>query len=173
MSIAISTEGMHPTTESCLEALQWLHTQGPRHHILDMGCGNGVLSVTAASIWGAQVLAVDIAPKAIDDTRHMISAYQLEELITAERSDGFSNPLIAKHSPYDLILFNMLGESITRMAADVRQNLAPDGMLILSGILAWEVEAVQSTYTTLGFEFIKDFVTTPWYSFIACHKTDI
>lgn len=173
MSIAVSIEGMHPTTESCLEALQWLHQQKDCKNVLDMGCGNGILSVAAASIWGASVLAVDIAPKAIEDTKSMATSYALDTLIRVERSDGFHNPLIKNNSPYDLILFNLLAEPIIAMAPMVKEHLCAQGHCILSGILAWEAEAVKNTYNALGVDFIKEYKGSTWHCYVACHKTDI
>jgi ribosomal protein L11 methyltransferase len=170
MDIAITAAGLHPTTESCLEALQWLHERREFHNVLDMGCGNGILSVASAGIWQAPILAVDVSEKAVQDTQGMVDKHQLQSLVTVAHSNGFSNPLIKNNSPYDLILFNLLAEPIVQMASAVNNHIAPNGVIVLSGILAWLEESVINTYTALGFVFIHEIVNNPWRTHIACHK---
>jgi ribosomal protein L11 methyltransferase len=53
--------GAHPTTQLCLELLQELEPGS----FLDVGCGSGVLSVAAALLGHAPVLAVDIEAPSI------------------------------------------------------------------------------------------------------------
>ncbi len=166
MTIAISAEGLHPTTESCLEALQWLQEKIHCRTVLDMGCGNGILSLTAASIWGASVIAADISPQAIIDTKQMVEESRLQDSITVIRSDGFSNPLIKNNSPYDLICFNLLAEPIITMASQVKAHLSENGVVILSGILRWHVASVETTYKALGFEMLKQIINEPWCTLI-------
>ena len=166
MPLAIETEGLHPSSELCLQALQWLHEQRDFRNVLDMGCGNGILSAVAASVWDAKVLAVDISEKAIADAEQNIAAYELTERVTPLRSDGFSAPEISRRAPYDLILCNMLAEFTVETARRLKTCLAPDGICILAGILAWKAEPVEMTYSALGFETIKEFTNSPWRAYI-------
>jgi ribosomal protein L11 methyltransferase len=54
--------GSHPTTQLCLELLQRL----PPASLLDIGCGSGVLAISAARLGFCPVVAVDSDPAAID-----------------------------------------------------------------------------------------------------------
>jgi ribosomal protein L11 methyltransferase len=56
--------GSHPTTLLCLEALQELQPSS----LLDVGCGSGVLSIAAALLGYAPVLAVDVEAPSIEAT---------------------------------------------------------------------------------------------------------
>jgi ribosomal protein L11 methyltransferase len=56
--------GSHPTTQLCLQALQELEPAA----LLDVGCGSGVLSIAAALLGFAPVLAVDIEAPSIAAT---------------------------------------------------------------------------------------------------------
>ena len=166
MPITINTVGLHPATESCLEALQWLHEEHNFSNILDMGCGNGVLSLAAAGIWNANVLAADIAPQAVTDTTQNIARHKLEALVTPLHSDGFTHALIRARAPYDLIIFNLLAEPIVQMAPEVKSHLADDGVCILSGILAWMASDVETAYSRLGFTTLKIISRSPWQTYI-------
>ena len=57
--------GSHPTTRLCLELLQELEPGS----LLDVGCGSGVLSIAAALLGFAPVLAVDIEAPSVEATR--------------------------------------------------------------------------------------------------------
>ncbi len=57
--------GAHPTTRLCLQLLLELEPTGG---LLDVGCGSGVLSIAAAALGFAPVLAVDVDPAAIEET---------------------------------------------------------------------------------------------------------
>jgi ribosomal protein L11 methyltransferase len=54
--------GGHPTTRLCLELLE----AEARGSVLDIGCGSGVLSIAAAKLGFAPVLAFDFDPQAVE-----------------------------------------------------------------------------------------------------------
>jgi ribosomal protein L11 methyltransferase len=56
--------GAHGTTRLCLELLETL----PRGHLLDIGCGSGVLAIAAAKLGFGPVTALDADPNAIEAT---------------------------------------------------------------------------------------------------------
>ena len=56
--------GGHPTTQLCLELLE----AEERGSVLDIGCGSGVLSIAAAKLGFAPVLAFDFDPQAVEAT---------------------------------------------------------------------------------------------------------
>src|ERR1700737_4861831 len=98
------SEMLHPTTEACLEMLQWLRQTCQCRNILDIGCGNGILSLAAASLWKTKVLAVDISQQAVTDTMRHCAESRMESYVTALRSDGFQHTSIQERAPYDLII---------------------------------------------------------------------
>lgn len=171
MTIAIDTQGLHPATELFLEILQELQEEGDFRAILDMGCGNGILSVVAAAIWDAQVVAVDISPKALEDAARNIAANDLGDQVTLLRSDGFAHPAIREHSPYDLIFFNCLAEPIVSMALQLQACLRPGGLAIVGGILAWKAPELEAYYASLGFITLRRFSQQQWHAFVFQSKS--
>jgi ribosomal protein L11 methyltransferase len=81
--------GAHATTRLCLELLQELEPGS----LLDVGCGSGVLSVAAAKLGFAPVLAVDLDEAAVEATLANAAANGVE--VAVERRDGLSDPLPA------------------------------------------------------------------------------
>lgn len=81
--------GAHPTTRLCLELLLGLESDA----LLDLGCGSGVLSVAAAKLGFAPVLALDLDGAAVDATR--ANAEQNGVRVEARRADVLNDPLPA------------------------------------------------------------------------------
>jgi len=82
--------GAHATTRLCLELLLDL----PRGPLLDVGCGSGVLSIAAAKVGFAPVVAIDVDPLAIEATRANAAANGVE--IEAVLRDGTQEPQAAE-----------------------------------------------------------------------------
>lgn len=170
--IQIDAVGLHPSTLSCLEVLEWLHEREQFNNILEIGCGSGVLSVVSAGVWDAKVLAADISEKAISDCVENIKTYGLESHVTAIRSDGCNHKEIEKSAPYDLIICNLLAELHARIAPDIKKHCKTNGYLLLSGILAWKAAEVESAYLGLGFDIVRKIESSPWNSYVFCNTTD-
>ncbi len=80
--------GAHPTTQLCLELLQELEPGS----FLDVGCGSGVLSVAAALLGHAPVLAVDIEAPSIAATRENAARNGVELEARARRRSTTAYP---------------------------------------------------------------------------------
>jgi ribosomal protein L11 methyltransferase len=131
--------GTHPTTQMCL---RWIARQAPAaapgwRRVLDYGCGSGVLAI-AASLWGARsVDAVDIDAAAVDATRaNGITNHVALTAGTPEQASG----------RYDLVLANILATPLTVMAPLLAQFVAPQGHLVLAGILSRQADTLRLAY---------------------------
>ncbi len=63
--------GLHSTTQLCVALLE-RYVQ-PGNHVLDLGCGSGILAITAANLGAGAVLALDTDPIAVDTTHENIA----------------------------------------------------------------------------------------------------
>ena len=175
MTPPVEPPQLHPTTECCLEALQWLRAHYDCERILDIGCGSGILSLVAAGLWNAtdrpvQVLAADISPEAVANTEQLSTQHGMTRCITVIRSDGFKDARIRDHSPYDLIICNLLAEPIIAWAPQMQSHLAPNGLCLLSGILAWFAEDAEIAYKNMGLEAIHRIDRSPWVTLMLQRK---
>ena len=170
MNFAIDTSGLHPSTTLGLSALTWLHGKTEFKNILDMGCGNGILSVASAHLWQAKVLAVDISENAVRDTQIAVEEYHLTSQITVLRSDRFMHPQIKKSAPYDLIIANQLDQWLIEMVGDIRHCLKKGGYVVTSGLLDWLAEPTKQAYHALGLEIQQEFSMPPWRACVICDR---
>jgi ribosomal protein L11 methyltransferase len=79
--------GAHPTTRATLELLQTLEPAS----LLDVGCGSGVLSIAAAKLGFAPVLAVDLDDAAVEATLANARVNGVE--VSAHRADALTDEL--------------------------------------------------------------------------------
>jgi ribosomal protein L11 methyltransferase len=142
--------GHHETTALCLGALSDLSKRRRFDNVLDLGCGTGLLAIGAAKLWRKPVLASDIDVVAVEVTRENAAANGEAPLIRALTADGLTHPVLARKAPYDLIIANILASPLTRLAPEIARSLAPGGMALLSGLLAWQENMVTSFYRPQG-----------------------
>jgi ribosomal protein L11 methyltransferase len=142
--------GHHETTSLCLAALSDLAKRRRFAHVLDLGCGTGLLAIGAAKLWRQAVTASDVDPVAVEVTCENARANGVAPLIRAVTADGLADPALAQRAPYDLILANILAGPLTRLAPSIGAALARGGTLVLSGLLTWQENLVASFYRPHG-----------------------
>lgn len=159
--------GAHPSTQAALLAVQVLNNYRKFNNILDMGCGSGVLSLVAARLWTpARVLAADINLQSQATVEENAAANGLSAQISFVYSDGFRHPRIAEAAPYDLILCNMVAESLVRFSREMDKQLMPGGVLVLSGILHWLLPQVEAAYNIMGYTRVETHSVGDWRALV-------
>jgi ribosomal protein L11 methyltransferase len=149
--------GQHDTTAGCLAALDRLKATGKSFaNIADIGTGTGLLAFAALALWPeAKAIATDIDPIAIDVTRDNAAingvalGHGAGELLLAE-ADGMDHPLLAARAPFDLIIANILAGPLVEMAPGFVKALAPEGTMILAGLLDTQADTVIAAYVGRG-----------------------
>ena len=158
--------GHHETTALCLQALSQIARAGRPRHILDLGCGTGVLAIAAAKLLHEPVLATDIDPVAIEVVRENVRANHVAPLIHATVADGFTSPAIRVRAPFDLILANILAGPLTKLAPGLAAALAPKGTAVLSGLLRNQEKLVLSFACAQGLVFRRALRDGPWSALV-------
>jgi ribosomal protein L11 methyltransferase len=117
--------------------------------------------LAAAKLWRCPAVAVDNDEAAVRLTRENAAVNQVSRLIQAHLGEGYACPAVAASAPYDLILANILAGPLKDMAPDAIRNLAPDGIVLLSGLLtdqAGEVARAHRPLRVLGEFPIGDWI---------------
>ena len=154
--------GSHPTTSLCLN---WLDNNLiQRQHIIDYGCGSGVLAIAAALLGASKVYAVDNDPQAITAT------------LSNMEKNRISNHLIQTFFPealpqvkVDLLIANILAKPLIQLSESFLNLIKPGGKIVLSGVLEEQVEKIVYHYKSY-FEFEKPRLNDGWALIVGSRK---
>ncbi len=158
--------GTHPTTETCLRAMIDLSKTYRAGRVLDMGCGSAILSLAAAKLWPARVLAVDIDPEAVTVSRRNIAANRARHRVRAMRGVGYRCDAIRRDAPFDIIVANVLARPLIKMADDAARALAPGGALVISGLLARDAAWVAAHHRARGLVLQRRYRLDDWATLV-------
>lgn len=137
--------GTHPTTALCLEWLDQQELAG--RHVLDFGCGSGILAIAAVLLGASHVVAMDIDPQALTATRSNAQRNRVEDRLSTTAD------IEALDDEFDVIVANVLAGPLELHARTICSRLVPGGALALSGILENQTADVARAYAAwIGFE---------------------
>ena len=150
-TVAFGT-GHHNTTLGCLLAWDRLYDAGTRPaRVADIGCGTAVLAMAAAKLLPeATIMASDIDKVAVDVALANTDINGLSGRIACLEAAGFAHPDLQK-AQFDLVFANILKGPLIELAPEMAQHTAPQGLVILSGLLVVQAEAVTAAYVASGF----------------------
>jgi ribosomal protein L11 methyltransferase len=89
--------GAHPTTQLCVQLVSELAPAS----FVDIGCGSGVISIAAALLGFAPIVAVDVDPVAVEATRRNAAANGVS--LATRESDATTEPV----PPSELVAANV------------------------------------------------------------------
>lgn len=145
--------GQHPTTHGCLTAIDSLLRQRRFTRPLDLGCGSGILALAIAAVQHAPVLAIDNDEWSVRTTRDNACLNHVARWIDARWGDGLKQ--VSPAAKFDLVVANILARPLTRMAPAIAARLAPDGVVVLSGLLDYQEPRVRAAYRAQGLSLVR------------------
>ena len=148
--------GLHETTRLCLLAIDELLIPGQT--MLDVGTGSGILAVAASLLGAKSVKGIDTDPLAVSTA---IENFERNALQNATASNEFVDDLT---EVYPLVVANILASVLVTLRAELWQRVAPGGVLILSGLLATELEFVRDRFLEAlpGSVFLREQIMGEW-----------
>jgi ribosomal protein L11 methylase PrmA len=174
--------GHHQSTRLCLRLLQRLALDGA--HVLDVGTGSGVLAIAAARLGAAAVVAVDYDPEAMACAATNVRLNAVAGTVTLHTEgvgpgphtdwdspsltpavvDEIRQELAREPSPapdpisgaYDVVLGNLTGATLLKLATLLTSSTRRGGHLVVSGFQYFEQDAVAEALRAVGFT-VDDF----------------
>ncbi len=158
--------GLHPTTRVCLAALETLadegllargSARGGTARVIDVGCGSGILAIAAAKLGAGDLLGVDTDPIAVEATSANARLNAQVRRIRVRRGSVPSGD-----GPFDLVLANLIASLLVRLAGPLRDELAPGGRILASGIFRDREADVRAAFEASGLAVTRRWAEEDW-----------
>ena len=151
--------GEHETTSMCVEFLQ--KYAGKDDVVIDVGCGSGILGISASKLGAKKVIMTDIDECAVTSATNNV---ELNGVKNAEIR--LCNLLDDNSVKGDVIVANIIAEVLISFAGGLKNNLNDGGRVILSGILTDRADKVEKAYTDCGFRLLEKRVKGEWCAMV-------
>jgi ribosomal protein L11 methyltransferase len=172
--------GTHETTRLCVAALEKYMKRGDL--ILDLGCGSGILFITALLLGAEFAAAVDIDENSvrvaknnaeannIQDGKYEVYAGNLLEKQRAGTYTGCMGDIMERK--YGIILMNIIPDVIIPLLPVIKAKdlLAEGGVCILSGIIEKYLPDVERACAANGFTIVEITSENDWQCIVISNK---
>ena len=159
-------DGAHPTTQLCLAALERHHRPGA---LIDLGAGTAILSIAAARLGAAPILAVDIDTASVAIARANLERNGVAGVVRVEEgslADVLAGRCGLTRAP--IVVANILANVLVDFFADgLAETVEPGGLLILSGILRMQGPDIRTRLSWHGMKLAAEEHRNDWLCIIA------
>ncbi len=155
--------GEHETTSMCVELMQEFLTVGDT--VIDVGCGSGILGISALKLGAGRAILTDIDPIAVTSATHNCALNGVADGATVALSNLLDDTSITG----DLMLANITAEVLKLLAPSIPKNLKREGVLILSGIIADRLSMVEDAFAAAGMKVVKRRQKGEWFALVLKH----
>lgn len=146
--------GHHATTRLIIKYMQQINFSGK--HVLDMGCGTGVLAIMAQKLGAAQAHGIDIDSWAVENTMENAERNGISTL-TAEVGDASK----LKDS-YDIIFANINRNILVNDMSVYVKHLKAGGSIYFSGFYENDVSIIIQAANKNGLVFKTKLLEDTW-----------
>ena len=175
--------GHHGTTRGCLLALDRIVKARRRRRsnsagstlprkperrtvVLDIGTGTGVLAIAAAKALRRPVVASDIDARAVTIARDNARINRVGAVVEVVHAAGVLTAPFRARAPYGLIFANILLDPLKALATPMARLVAPNGLLVLSGLLTAQAGAALASYRARGLALVRRVMLEGWATLI-------
>lgn len=139
--------GQHETTQLTAQLLDdHLARRESTPSVLDVGCGSGILSMSAAQLGASPVHGIDVEDEAVDAARKNLARNGFDEDV-----DVSTTPLESIEATFELVLANLLAPILLELRESLVDRVDSGGRLLVSGVTSDRSDA-----------FLDEFVPGDW-----------
>ena len=155
--------GQHGTTMACIQLLDALSLQNPfliEDHLLDIGCGSGILAIAAGKMGFKNIDAFDFDPDAVKIANENLEINQINQCKATV--DDISTYIPSKE--YQVVVANLETHILLPNMQNILNCLDanPGAILILSGILDTEFYRIEEAFQVDGLELVNTALVDEW-----------
>lgn len=155
--------GQHPTTRFCLQQVAAAAKGDGCGSFLDIGTGSGILPIAAAKLGIKRIDAFDFDPDCVRISKGNAGRNRVGHRMKIFRGDLTKLPRQSRQR-YDLVCANLIYDLLLAERERILNRLAPDGVLVLAGILRTQFAEVRTAYEQAGMKLIAGRQENEWES---------
>jgi SAM-dependent methyltransferase len=131
-----------PTPQEVVDRMLALASVGKNDVVLDLGCGDGRIPITAAKAFGAKGIGVDIDPQRIAEANANAVAAGVSHLVTFKLEDAMTTDL----SQATVVTLYLLSSSNLKLRPILTRQLKPGARIVAHNFAMgdWEAEKVET-----------------------------
>ena len=152
--------GTHETTRMCIQALERYVKEDST--VFDVGCGSGILAISAAKLGAKLAVGVDLDPVAVESAKENVGFNNLDNIEIL-----YGNLVEVIDGKADIVVANIIAEIICILTEDVKRVINDGGYFITSGIIHDRVEMVTNKLEETGFEVLEINKDGEWNCIVA------
>ncbi|MBN1364481.1 MAG: 50S ribosomal protein L11 methyltransferase [Syntrophaceae bacterium] len=136
--------GQHDSTRMCIEAIEDIIMNDrsiKEWKVLDVGCGTGILGITAAKMGAQDVICIDTDRKAVEIAGENAVINNVQAFLRTLNKNA-----AAIDKPRNLIIANLTSKILLTLRPHLTQLLLPDGYMIISGIIEQDAMSIEKEY---------------------------
>ena len=155
--------GLHESTGMCLGLLSDMDCKGAE--ILDVGCGSGILGISALALGAKDCTFIDIDPQAANATQSNLSFNGLSaEVICGDLASDYKGCA-------DIVLANLTADILIRLRTELPRVMKKGSVIIMSGIIDKRTEEIERAYFGSGlFEKKTEVRKNGWTAYAAVKR---
>lgn len=153
--------GTHESTKLCLELLDEIIKGGET--VLDVGCGSGILSISAVSMGSKNAIGSDIDQVAVETAQENAKVNGVADK-AVYHVGSFAQGVEGK---FDIIFANIVADAIIKFGPNVKELLTDDGYFICSGIIDDRAGEVKRKLMEAGLMIVTAKEERGWVAFLA------
>ena len=155
--------GEHGSTRAALSLLE-RHVR-PGMHVLDLGCGSGILAIAAVLLGASHASGVEVDEESVPVAVRNAERNGVADKVRLLQGDAaVLAPLLG---PADIVLSNILRVVNVALLPEVRIALAPGGLAIFSGMEEAEAALFPPELMLAGFEVVDEVIDAGWWAVAA------
>lgn len=153
--------GYHETTRLTLKLIEHHLPKGGA--LLDFGTGTGVLAIAAAKLGARVAVGVDNDEWSYNNALENIGLNKVDRQV----SIILGELAMVTQGPFDVIAANIQKNVILSNLSRLTEQLLPDGVLILSGLLLDDRDGIRASLAAAGFAVVEELTEHEWLAFAA------
>lgn len=159
--------GTHETTRLAAELLAEALRSRPGARVLDVGTGTGILAILAQLLGAEVTVATDIDSEAVRVARENIELNQKNDIAVSLETIQVSDQSLSEVvGVFEIVVANIIDGVLVALQSGLKRKMAPDGALILSGIIDERYEHFKERFELGDLHLTEHKMLKEWHGWL-------